>query len=749
MGLQFLAPDALQTIAYLLDYRDIVKLWMCGCALLNWKLSQGGVIRKVEYIRPSFEWPGIVSQFAKLRSLTVHSIYPEIISTIDAEKILSLPATIEEIDFKFRNDWKAFCEALSVRSTPFENLRIMDMSGRGADPTIHSMASENWQKLKNLKTLKIMASIALCLVEWYPENLPPALETLVYSCPTIPRILGEDGKVQTFPKSLTYLSLQVHDLPALWTRTLPHGLTHLEVYPSFCATGFEKWDLNRWGNFPAGLKTLKMNLFEHFGKTPVMTSFKISSLRGLDNAQKSENSEKERKEGEREGENNEIFIKMDPVLRSHFKISHLSLFLLSLPASLTSLSLNSLELPLESVSGQYRLPMTSPGRPLQAKLSDIVTLPRKLEYLNMNLPYEAGISSLDLIACLPNALTDIQAKIPHQLLEKVPRNLTDLSLSYIGVQDPPSHSSICDMFPHLQIIRIPIADPQWSAWISKSKTLRHLLVNQGPIKRNSVVSIANLLQLESIEVDLSEIFSSDEDFGLLPKNLKTICSGKGWTAFLGFNTDPRSLILPPKLTKLIAHSIVALNCEMEPLKVPQRDFGFWLKKDWFSFLPRTITHLDCQIYANKLVHYGTRNALADENEWPLLWRRLRSPLYKSTPNEEMRGLGDIPEEMFQERLGISELTELTFLALEIGYRETWPAFLVQLPPSVRELSIIADASVAPETPYAELFKFLPPSLTRLSLPINAVDLGHTTYKHLPKSLLTLQLRTRSVAGWWK
>jgi hypothetical protein len=260
-GMANLPPILLTEAMTWLMADQIGKLYMCGCKLLNWKLTEGGGVQVWAWKNRLDDWkdfPSLMRLFPKLKDVVLYDTsHP--VETKPSEAYMEwIPRNVKRLKFWFRGD----AEHLE---------KMLRASGEGMFPELTSlsvsMAGPRRPLSEALWTLMPKTLTELDLTTPYGEErvhlrlsgLPPHLTTLKgrflsFAYPKEGEKFPETIiKLQLdFTRSDGYSSINATLTSHDWFPLLPAGLTNLHISNAPQSRGGD------WSLLPRGLATLTL-----------------------------------------------------------------------------------------------------------------------------------------------------------------------------------------------------------------------------------------------------------------------------------------------------------------------------------------------------------------------------------------------------------------------------------------------------------------------------------------------------------
>lgn len=149
--LNALPVEVLTDIVAFLDGRDIARLWICGCSILNRNLGVRGAVRKFELILdPLFapKWPSIIDKLPFISEFCVYE-YKHTKGTFTLGNLeFQAPLTLRTLSLSFSYSCAAFQQALVRTPSVFSALETLRLSGEQ-----ELLTSEQAAALKSLSSL--------------------------------------------------------------------------------------------------------------------------------------------------------------------------------------------------------------------------------------------------------------------------------------------------------------------------------------------------------------------------------------------------------------------------------------------------------------------------------------------------------------------------------------------------------------------------------------------------------------------
>jgi hypothetical protein len=193
-----LAPETLAEIILLLNYDEVILLWLCGNSPLNWKLSKGKAVRKIEIFigeSKSYRWPSILPQFAGLEAFKYLSEVDKQHPPLTVQQLFTLPRNLKKLEVSASQDVEAVSDILRSYPEHFSHLRSLSIStftsssfGFILPATIEILTVGSWRTpLEILKRSKLPGNLVelraiahkLCDSEEHPTaKLPETLQLL-------------------------------------------------------------------------------------------------------------------------------------------------------------------------------------------------------------------------------------------------------------------------------------------------------------------------------------------------------------------------------------------------------------------------------------------------------------------------------------------------------------------------------------------------------------------------------------------
>ena len=125
-----LASEVLAEVILMLNLRQVLSLWLCGNNGLNWRLSKGQEVRKME-IKMNFTktcpWPPVISQFDGLQSFQYDRRGCTINIDLTPQQLSILPRNLTKLSFFETRDVSAVQAFFRDFPGHFPNLRSLNL----------------------------------------------------------------------------------------------------------------------------------------------------------------------------------------------------------------------------------------------------------------------------------------------------------------------------------------------------------------------------------------------------------------------------------------------------------------------------------------------------------------------------------------------------------------------------------------------------------------------------------------------
>jgi hypothetical protein len=174
-----LPVDGLVELFKYLSPVDFGALWLCGSKSLNWSLSEGAVVCKVEITIEDklVAWPSMLGNFTKLHTLILHVSECDECEPITTENLLSLPPTLVSLDLQWIGGLESMSDSLVAQPDRFAQLKELKI--------YEQSLGEPWD------SEKVAVLFAINRRVQFGSNIPRGCNSYIFaSFPNLAMLLG-------------------------------------------------------------------------------------------------------------------------------------------------------------------------------------------------------------------------------------------------------------------------------------------------------------------------------------------------------------------------------------------------------------------------------------------------------------------------------------------------------------------------------------------------------------------------------